>query len=185
MKLLPCLLSLLLLSATASAASPTQPQAPDTERTTEAGLLLDMLGMDRTMNVTVDLMLDAQLASKPELVPYRRIMADFFARHMSYASIRDDLVAIYASEFTAEELRVTREYYSTPAGQKFLERMPRLVQLGAELGTRKVTENLPELEEMIVAERKRLASLEAMGELVEDDADKAGKRKNAANKDTD
>lgn len=166
MKLMSCLLSCLLLVSDPVHAAADAP-AVDPERATEAGLLLDMMSMDETMNVTVALMLDAQIEIKPELEPYRKIMADFFNRHMGYASLRDDMIAIYASEFTAEELRITREYYATAAGQKFLRSMPRLVQLGAELGERKVTQNLPELESLIKAERARLQSLEAIADVVD------------------
>lgn len=127
----------------------------------EAGKLLDVMNTDETMKAAMNAMLDLEMKQKPELLPYRQVMADFFAKHMSYAALRDDLVALYAGEFTAEELRAAREFYATPAGSKFLELTPRLVGMGAELGVRHVQENLHELKAMVEAEQARLAKLEA------------------------
>lgn len=142
--------------------------AGTTEAKIEAGKLLDVMNMDATMQAMTSAMLDAELKQKPELTPYRQVMSDFFTKYMSYASLRDDLVAIYAGEFSAEELRAAREFYSTPAGRKFLEVTPRLIQSSAELGVRHVQDNLHELQAMVRAEQARLAELESEAQALEE-----------------
>ncbi|WP_146910308.1 DUF2059 domain-containing protein [Arenimonas daejeonensis] len=165
------LLSVLLAFSHAAPAEQSSQRA--SEAHIEAGKLLDVMKADASMQAMMNAMLDAEMQQKPELVPYRKVMTDFFAKYMSYAVLRDDLVAIYASEFTAEELRAAREFYATPAGSKFLEVTPRLIQMSADLGVRRVQENLPELKAMVAAEQARLAQLEAEAQALEDIAGEA------------
>jgi len=62
-----------------------------------------------------------------------------------YTSMVDGIAAIYATNFTAAELRDIEAFYRQPTGQKMLERMPAISQqalaVGQEIG-RKATEDL-------------------------------------------
>jgi len=151
MKSLKTLLFALLLALSHSAlAKPTQEQAA------LAGALLDVMGMETALRDTTAMVLDMQLESNPELEPYRQIMIDFLARHMSYAALRDELIAMYAAEFTAAELRAAHAFYASPEGKRFVSLSPRLMQMGGALGERRVTENAAELAAAIKGERARL-----------------------------
>ena len=70
-------------------------------------------------------------------------IADAFTPY--YASMVDGIAAIYATNFTAAELRDIEAFYRQPAGQKLLEKMPVISQqalaVGQEIG-RKATEDL-------------------------------------------
>jgi uncharacterized protein len=44
------------------------------------------------------------------------------------SELSDALVAIYSSNFSAEELRAVTAFYRTPAGQKFLLKTPLIAQ---------------------------------------------------------
>jgi hypothetical protein len=77
---------------------------------------------------------------------------------MSYRQLRPKLAAVYAGEFTAEELAQARAFYATPTGRKFIQRMPDLFAKGAQVGQEAVQAHLGELVEMIQAEQARQAS---------------------------
>ena len=46
----------------------------------------------------------------------------------------DAIVAVYSSNFSAEELRAATAFYRTPAGQKFLQKTPLVAQQSMALG---------------------------------------------------
>src|ERR1700722_7973748 len=62
-----------------------------------------------------------------------------------YSSMVDGVAAVYASNFTAAELRDIEAFYRQPTGQKLLEKMPAVSQqalaVGQEIG-RKAAEDL-------------------------------------------
>ena len=71
------------------------------------------------------------------------MVADAFAPY--YASMVDGIAAIYATNFTAAELRDMEAFYRQPTGQKMLEKMPVISQqalaVGQEIG-RKAADDL-------------------------------------------
>lgn len=121
-----------------------------------AAKLLDAMNMEAIFADMIDASLEAQLAQKPELVPYREVFRTFLAKHMSYAALKPEIARVYATEFSADELNEATAFYTTPTGQKFLARMPSLFSQGAQIGQAAVTEHLPELEQAILAESQRL-----------------------------
>jgi hypothetical protein len=71
------------------------------------------------------------------------MIADAFTPY--YTSMVDGVAAVYASNFTAAELRDIEAFYRQPTGQKMLEKMPVVGQqalaVGQEIG-RKAAEDL-------------------------------------------
>jgi hypothetical protein len=71
------------------------------------------------------------------------MIADAFTPY--YTSMVDGIAAIYATNFTAAELRDIEAFYRQPTGQKMLEKMPVINQqalaVGQEIG-RKAAEDL-------------------------------------------
>jgi hypothetical protein len=71
------------------------------------------------------------------------MVADAFAPY--YTSMVDGIAAIYATNFTAAELRDIEAFYRQPTGQKLLEKMPVISQqalaVGQEIG-RKAADDL-------------------------------------------
>jgi hypothetical protein len=51
-----------------------------------------------------------------------------------FASMTDQIAALYAAAFTTDELRQIDTFYSQPAGQKFLEKSDGLAQASAQIG---------------------------------------------------
>ncbi|MGA7177990.1 MAG: DUF2059 domain-containing protein [Thiobacillaceae bacterium] len=126
-----------------------------------AETLLNTIGIEDLLEQTMSQSLDSQLAEKPELVPYKQVMLTFLRKHMSYESLKPDLINLYAAAFTAQELQELNEFYKTPIGKKALQKMPELINKGAQLGSRRVQDNIQELQEMLQAESERIQKLEA------------------------
>ena len=76
-----CTLLLALPLATA-AAEPAATPAADPEARKEALRLLQVMDMEQQLSSALTVMMDMQLQEKPELVRYRGVMEDFFAKHM-------------------------------------------------------------------------------------------------------
>lgn len=131
------------------------PSHADEARLQAASELLDAMDMESNFDRLIDAALEAQLAQKPELASYQPVFRAFFAKYMSYRQLRPKLAAVYADEFTTDELSQAKAFYATPAGRKFIQRMPDLFAKGAQVGQESVQAHLPELVEMIQAEQQR------------------------------
>jgi hypothetical protein len=71
------------------------------------------------------------------------MLADAFTPY--YASMVDGIAAIYATNFTAAELKDMEAFYRQPTGQKVLEKMPAINQQALAVGqeiSRKAAEDL-------------------------------------------
>ncbi|MDO7854332.1 DUF2059 domain-containing protein [Hymenobacter convexus] len=97
----------------------------------------------------IDQMLAAQLQQRPELKAYEPEMRAFFSKYMSFETIRPDLAEAYAQKFSESELREVTKFYQSATGRKFASMMPQMMQAGMEIGQRRVTEHIPELQEAI------------------------------------
>lgn len=139
------------------------PSHADEARLKAATELLDAMDMERNFEQMIEIALEAQLAQKPELASYRHVFSAFFAKHMSYRALAPKLAAVYAAEFTIEEMSQVKAFYATPAGRKFTQRMPELFAKGAQVGQESVQAHLPELVEMIQAEQQRQKAASAQG----------------------
>jgi hypothetical protein len=122
------LATVLLLSAPAPA------QSPSPDSTAAAKELIDTINLaDRFKNLMPVIMKNL----KPAIVQGRSsvdrdydamvplLLEAFQAR---IGELTDALAIIYSSNFSAEELRTVTAFYKTPAGQKFLQKQPALVQ---------------------------------------------------------
>ena len=122
----------------------------------EAEILLNTTGMDTVLEQSLAHMLDLQLNQNPELAPYKHVMLKFLNKHMSYESLKADIIEIYASAFTASELREINAFYRTPTGVKTIKLLPELMAKGGQIGAQRVHANIQELQEMFKAESERI-----------------------------
>lgn len=134
-------------------ASPVINATPQTK--IEAGKLLDLMNTEKTLNDSIMLSLDSQLAGNASLLPYKQVMVDFMKKYMSYQAMKSDLEDIYAAEFSVAELIELQNFYNTPTGLKSIEKIPLLMKKGADVGQKTVQANLPELYKMIETEMKK------------------------------
>jgi uncharacterized protein len=136
-------LALVVAGATSAA------RADDKSHRAAAEELLKAANTEQTLQAAIDQMLGVQLKANPDLEPIKDVMKAFFAKHLSYAALKDDLIRIYTDAFTEVELKEITAFYSTPTGRKTVEKTPALMQKGAELGLKRVQDNSAELKQMI------------------------------------
>jgi hypothetical protein len=129
----------------------------------EAEKLLDAMGMETLMGEILESTLDAQIKQRPELAPYKNVMLEFLDKYMSYKSLKPELAQLYADEFSASELKEIRAFYETPTGKRLLVKLPALMSKGAELGRKRVRENMPELQRMLKKEKEKIDAKENGG----------------------
>lgn len=141
----------MLLSSLAVAGEDTHRQA--------AEKLLYVADMEKALEESIEQMLNIQLQQQPSLAPYKEIMLRFLKKHMGFESLKEDIVAIYIEEFTEKELNEIIAFYETPTGRKTIEKMPKLMAKGAQLGVSRVQQNIGELQQMIQAESDRIQKL--------------------------
>lgn len=114
-----------------------------------AETFMEVLNLERYLEMATTRVLDAQLAANPKMAKYKPVFLEFFAKYFSYKMLKGDLARLYASNFTEPELLELARFYRTDVGQKAIRLMPELYAQGAELGQRRVAEHLTELTDMI------------------------------------
>lgn len=119
------------------------------EEIVAAEQLLNALGMKEILEESIDQSLNFQIQQNPELIPYLGVMKNFLAKHMSYDSLKEDIVNLYATTFSVQELTDISAFYATETGKKTLKKLPELTRVSSELGNSRVQENLGELHEML------------------------------------
>ncbi len=133
---------------------PAMTRADEASHRKAAESLLSLMNMDTVMGQAIDQMLQMQIKQNPAIAPYEQEMKSFLKKYMSWAGLKDDMIKIYADEFTEAELGELSAFYQTPLGKKTLQKMPTLMAKGAELGQRRVQEHLPELTAAISEKEK-------------------------------
>lgn len=149
------LLALALAAAAATAAPAQTVPAPTPGQESAALVLVDAMNMQVTLQQSLDTMLEMQLQQNPQLRPLEGVMREFFSRYMSWDRLRGDYARLYARTFTEAELRAMTVFYRSPVGQKMARVTPQLMAEAAKLGEQAVQANLPELQQMIMAEMQR------------------------------
>lgn len=126
----------------------------------EAERLLELSGTKVAMNQMTDMMLRQQLQQNPTLVPFENVLRSFFEKHIGYDNTKDALVKLYTDTFSEDELIKMNAFYETDVGQKSVRVLPDIMQRSSEIGTRRVEQNLDELQRMIADEAYRLKQLQ-------------------------
>lgn len=146
----------LALVAAAAITAPAQTVPATTPGQESAALVLvDAMNMQVTLEQSLNTMLEMQLEQNPQLRPLEGVMREFFGRYMTWERLRGDYARLYARTFTEPELREMTTFYRSPVGQKMARVTPQLMAEAAKLGEQAVQENLPELQQMIMAEMQR------------------------------
>ncbi|WP_303310652.1 DUF2059 domain-containing protein [Hymenobacter sp. BT730] len=155
-----CAAGLLLFSPALLAQNTTAASATPAQTTISAGqrkaaeTLLEVMQSEKTINQSIDMTLAMQVQQNPNLQKLEPEMRAFMNKYMSWASLKEDMVTLYAREFTEKELRDLTKFYQSPTGQKYVSKQNLLLQAGMQLGQRRVQENLPELQRMLEEKMK-------------------------------
>jgi hypothetical protein len=128
-----------------------QSAAPDPQRVAAAKELMEVTGVNKQLDEMIAVMGQgfrtgaADAAGKTKAEEVGKEFDAHMKRLMSYReAMLDDFAALYAEKFTLEELRQVTDFYRSPAGIKFVQSVPELIQAGAQIGikySRKAMEN--------------------------------------------
>lgn len=106
---------------------------------------------DLQFNAGITTMLKQASGSLPEekRAKFIEVMNSFVAKYISWDVLKDQLAAMYAQEFTEQELKNLAAFYRSPLGIKLSEKQPALMQKGAALGQQAVQGHQAELQQMM------------------------------------
>jgi uncharacterized protein len=130
-------------------ASPvTSPAGPDGHRQAVTRLF-ELTHMQRLIEDSVDGVLNLQIAQNPALAEHRDALRAFLEKYIGWQALKEDLTAMYLQAFTEAELDAMNAFYSSPTGQKVLQRLPELVQQRNQLAMQRLQEHIGELQQDI------------------------------------
>ena len=132
-------------------ASPTVSAAgPDSHREAVARLF-ELTHIQRLIEESVDGVLALQITQNPGLAEHREVLRAFLEKYIGWQALQDDLTTMYLQAFTEAELDQMNAFYSSPTGQKVLQRLPELVRQRNQLAMQRLQEHIGELQQAIGA----------------------------------
>ena len=75
-------------------------------------------------------------------------MMDLMAKEMSWDSMKDDYITLYAETFTEEELKGLVVFYKSPVGKAFVKKMPELMKRSMQMSQKKMMQWMPKIQEL-------------------------------------
>lgn len=122
----------------------------------EAYTLLATMNMKSSYEGMIKRITQMQVEANPSLKEITPMIEAFFTKYMGWEAQRGDIAALYAKNYTLEELKELNKFYQTPLGQKTVQLMPQLAAASAKIGQSKMIGHMPEMKAMIEAELKKL-----------------------------
>lgn len=145
-------------------AAPTPTPTPNAAAAAAAAQeLFKAMKMPNNLNDTTAAMIDSEISRNPGLTPYRDIMLQWLRKYMTWDAIQPEMTRMYTEAFTDEELKQMAAFYSSPAGQKSLEKLPDLMQRTAMAGARISQQHTDELRAAMAARSEELKKEAAAG----------------------
>jgi hypothetical protein len=119
------------------------------EANSAAYTLLATMNMKESYEGMIERVTQMQLQANPGLESVKSTIHGFFSKYMGWEAQRGDIAALYAKNYTADELKELNKFYQTPLGQKTVQLMPQLAAAGAKIGQSKLASHMGELKTMI------------------------------------
>lgn len=98
--------------------------------------LLEVVNVQQISSAAVEVMLEQQIETNPEMAPYRATMLQWARDVFASEEARDAFSRLYAAEFTEEDLRALTAFYRTPLGKRLADSQGTLARRGGEVGRR-------------------------------------------------
>jgi len=118
--------------------------------------LLATMNMKESYEGMITRITKMQIQANPQLKAIEPTIHAFFTKYMGWEAQRGDIAALYAKNYTVEELNELNKFYQTPLGQKTIQLMPQLAAAGAQIGQSKMMQHMPEMKTMIETELKKI-----------------------------
>ena len=129
---------------------------PAHQANAEALTLLATMNMKESYEGMIKRITQMQIQSNPQLKAIEPTIEAFFTKYMGWDAQRGDIAALYAKNYTVEELKELNKFYQTPLGQKTVQIIPQLAAASAQIGQSRMMEHMPEMKAMIEAELKKV-----------------------------
>lgn len=127
--------------------------------------LMDVMQMEQQMNSGFNAMMPMaeQLAVRLNLDEEGKqklieIYRDWFDHDVDRNKILNEISAAYAKAFSEEDVLAMIAFYETPTGQRLLQKMPELTQLGARVGMQEAQSKQGILEQRLQAFMSKYAN---------------------------
>ena len=111
--------------------------------------LFELTHMQQKIEVSVGNVLALQLQQSPALREHEDLLTTFLEKNVGWTGMKDNLITMYMAAFTEQELNEINAFYSTPGGQKLIQRLPELIQQRDRLAMQRMQENIGELQQAI------------------------------------
>ena len=126
-------------ATTAPAAPVLAPVSPEAHK--EAAALTEMIGVSRQAQQLISIMRGQMIQlvmrsgskqqDEAQKIVDEILMPDFAAQQ---AALTDEIVDVWARNFTADDVKALRAFYATPLGQKLIATLPTVTQQGMTAG---------------------------------------------------
>lgn len=114
--------------------------------------LFELTHMPKLIDDSVEGVLNLQIAQDPALAEHREALRAFLEKYIGWQALKGDLAAMYLQAFTKAELDKMNAFYSSPTGQKVLQRLPELVQQRNRLAMQRLQQHIGELRREIATD---------------------------------
>ena len=111
--------------------------------------LFELTHMQQKIEVSVNNVLALQLQQNPALQEHEDLLTSFLEKNIGWAGMKDNLTTMYMKAFTEQELNEINTFYSSPGGQKLIQRLPELIQQRDRLAMQRMQKNIGELQQAI------------------------------------
>jgi hypothetical protein len=157
-----------ILFSFSSVKAQTTDQTLSPSRLAAAQQMLIALGIDKQFGTIVTNQIDAASNQVPDdkKVAFKKVMNTFMGKYFTWDLLKDKMAAIYANEFTEDELKQITIFYNSPVGQKVGQKLPSLTQRAMMVGEEAVTAHKDELQQMMQQEFAQKTDPPTVKELV-------------------
>jgi len=122
----------------------------------EALTLLATMNMQQSYEGMLKRITQMQIQARPELKAIAPAIEAFFTKYMGWETQKGDIAALYAKNYTVEELKELNKFYQSPLGQKTVQIMPQLAAASAKIGQSRMMQHMPEMKAMVEAELAKI-----------------------------
>ena len=119
--------------------------------------LFEAMQLPAQLKQTLDGLVEMQMRTNPQLVPYKSIFIDFFNKYMSFEALKQGYADLYLDAFTVAELKEMTAFYKSPIGRKMASKTAEFTLRCAALGQKAVQDHQLELRTALskaIAERQ-------------------------------
>jgi len=104
---------------------------------------------------------DATPEQKKQIVDFQQRVLGLVNDKLGWKALEPDFINLYASTYTEEELDGILAFYTSPVGQKMIEKTPELTAKSTEITQQKMREVQPQLNAMVQDFMKQMAAATA------------------------